>query len=564
MNWSRETWLKISLALLGILFFVVVLLGPLSTLIFRSLENESRDFIGLANYIRYLSEPSLFQTFWNTISVSVITSLITVSAAFFFAYGLQRTTMPGKSLFRMIAISPMFAPSLMQGIALIYLFGRKGLFTTGFFGTIPPIEVDIYGPLGIIVAESIANFPSAFLLLSVAFTLSDRRLREAALVMGAKRWLRFIAITLPSVKYGVFSALLVVFTSSFVDFGAPKVIGGNFNVLSVEVYKQVVGLQNFNLGAAISLLLALPAILAFWLDHKVQSNARMTFSSKSLPSLPTGGVWRNLLFFLGNSTVAIILLGVNFVVLYASLVKTWPYSLDLTLAHYDFRDVAGGGLDAFWTSIQMSLWTAAIGSLMAFILAWLTQRSRLSNLMTQPIRFFALLPMSLPGMVIGLSFIFFFNSPTMGLWIFTINNPLGFLYNSFAILVIANLVHFIPVPYLTCTGAISKLDPEMESAAMSMGVPFWKTMAYVTLPMSLDAVLESFLYIFMNSMVTVSAVIFLFSPDIHLASICLVDMEDAGDTAAAAAMSMLIVATNILARGLYLLFRRIRFLKNKG
>ena len=145
-------------------------------------------------------------------------------------------------------------------------------------------------------------------------------------------------------------------------------------------------------------------------------------------------------------------------------------------------------------------------------------------------------------MVIGLSFIFFFNHK---------DNPLNFIYGTVLILVLANLIHFYSVPFVTASSALKKLDREYENVSESMRVPPWKTFLRVTVPLSLPAILEIFLYYFMNSMVTVSAVVFLYSAKFKIASIAITHMEEAGDFAQAAAMSLLILLVNVVARGLY-------------
>ena len=145
-------------------------------------------------------------------------------------------------------------------------------------------------------------------------------------------------------------------------------------------------------------------------------------------------------------------------------------------------------------------------------------------------------------MVIGLSFIFFFNSSV---------NPLNFIYGTVIILVLANMVHFYSVPFVTASSALKKLDREYENVADSMKIPGWKSFLRIVAPLSLPAILEIFLYYFMNSMVTVSAVVFLYSAQFKIASIAITHMEEAGDIAQAAAMSILILLVNIIARGLY-------------
>ena len=160
------------------------------------------------------------------------------------------------------------------------------------------------------------------------------------------------------------------------------------------------------------------------------------------------------------------------------------------------------------------------------------------------------IPLALPGMVIGLSFIFFFNSP---------DNPLNFIYGTVAILVLANVVHFYSVPFVTASSALKKHDKDYENVADSMRIPLWKSFTRVIVPLSLPAILEIFLYYFMNSMVTVSAVVFLYSAQFKVASIAITHMEEAGDIAQAAAMSLLILLVNIVARGIYeLLVYRIK------
>ncbi len=145
-------------------------------------------------------------------------------------------------------------------------------------------------------------------------------------------------------------------------------------------------------------------------------------------------------------------------------------------------------------------------------------------------------------MVIGLSFIFFFNAKS---------NPLNFIYGTIIILVLSNILHYFTVPFITATGALKKLDREFESVAESMNAPRWKILFRVTIPLCLPALLEIFMYYFVNSMVTVSAVVFLYSAKFKIASIAITHMEEAGDFSQAAAMSLLILLINVLVRAAY-------------
>ena len=111
------------------------------------------------------------------------------------------------------------------------------------------------------------------------------------------------------------------------------------------------------------------------------------------------------------------------------------------------------------------------------------------------------------------------------------------------ILVICTVTHFYTVAHLTAVTALKQIDAEFESVSQSLKVPFYRTFFKVTVPVCMPAILDISMYLFVNAMTTVSAVVFLYAPDTALASIAILNMDDAGDVAPAAAMGMLIVAT---------------------
>jgi iron(III) transport system permease protein len=208
-------------------------------------------------------------------------------------------------------------------------------------------------------------------------------------------------------------------------------------------------------------------------------------------------------------------------------------------------------MEAYWNSVRMSFYTAIAGTLVVFSSAYLIEKGRGIKWARSFIYFISILPVALPGMVVGLAYIFFFNRPSWEVAGLEIPNPFNWMYGTMAILVVANMVHYYTVPFLTATTALKQMDAEFESVASSLSVPFYKTFWKVTIPVCLPAILEIAIYYFVSSMVTVSAVIFLYSPSLKLASVAVVNMDDAGDIAPAAAMSMLIVFTSIGVRLLY-------------
>jgi iron(III) transport system permease protein len=553
-----ERWVRAGLIALLCLWMAAAILLPLGRLLLLAGYDQAGRFVGLENFITYFRTPALSASLLNSVLVSVVTTALSVSLAFGYAYALTRTRIPGTGLFWGVAMLPLFAPTLLNGIALVYLFGRKGLITTGLLGATErwlglPLRLDIglYGPVGIILGETIYIFPQALLILVVALRLTDARLYEASDSLRASRPRTFLTVTLPGVKYGLVSATLVSFILSFTDFGVPKVVGGNYNVLATDIYKQVIGQQNFVMGATVSVVLLLPTAVAFVLDRLIQRRQMALIAARSVPLTPRPHPLRDRLWLAYCGIVAGLILGFFATAVFASLVKVWPYDLGLTLRHYHFRTMGGGGYAALWNSIRMALYSAVIGTLVTFASAYLVEKSRGLGALRQAAYFLSILPLALPGLVIGLAYIFFFNDPRWSVLGLSVRNPGHSLYGTMGILVLSNIVHFYTVGFLTATTALKQLDREFEAVSESLGVPFYVTFARVTVPVCLPAILEVGMYLFVNSMATVSAVIFLYSADIPLATVAVANMDDAGDIAPAAAMSILIVLVNVGIRCLY-------------
>lgn len=540
---SRDEWIQRVLLVLMLATLAIGGLLPLIDLFGKALVNEAGTFIGFTNFVTYFSTPALARSLGNTLYISAVTTAVSVTFAFLYAYALHRTAIKGKAFFKYIALLPLFAPTMMHGIALTYLFGNQGIVTNGFFGLLPAgIDIHLYGPVGIILAEIMYTFPQAFLILSVSLAVADYTLYEAADTLRAGRMRTFFTVTLPGVKYGLISALFVVFTLSFTDFGAPKIVGGQYNVLATDIYKQVIGQQNMAMGATVGMILLVPALLAFVVDRLAERKQGAFITAKSKPYRLDKKPVRDTIYAVYCLLIAAGILVVLGAVLLAALVKVWPYDLSITLAHFDFTNVAGEGLTPYWNSLLVAGISAVIGTVVTFTNAYLIEKTRVLPAVRQTGYFLSIMPMALPGLVIGLAYIFFFNNP---------GNPLSWMYGTVSILVLANIVHFYSVAFITATSALKKLDKEFELVSESMSVPFYKTFFRVTVPMTLPAIFEIAVYYFVNSMVTISAVIFLYAADLKLAAVAIVNMDDAGDIAPAAAMSVLILVTNILARLVY-------------
>jgi iron(III) transport system permease protein len=538
---SRDDWLmRAFLALIG-LYLVVTLAVPLGIMLAKSIQDSQGAFIGLTNYARYFQTPALAQSINNSLFVSALSTGITLPLAFLYAYALTRSCMPWKPLFKTVALVPILVPSLLPGLALVYLFGNQGLIKGLLLGQ------SIYGPVGIVMAEVFFTFPHALLIIVTALSLADARLYEAAVALRASPSRIFLTVTLPGVRYGLISATFVVFVMVITDFGAPKVIGGQYNVLATDVYKQVIGQQNFGMGAVVSVLLLVPAGFAFFVDRIVQRRQVALLSVRAVPYVPKPSVRFDAAMLATCMIVGVFLLGIIAISQFGALVKFWPYNLALTLFHYDFDRKGGGGWQSYYNSIRLGLYTAVAGTVVVFVGAYLVEKGRGLRWGRTAFQFLAMLPMAVPGMVLGLAYIFFFNDP---------RNPLNGLYRTMTILVVNTVVHFYTVAHLTALTALKQMDPEFETVSMSLRQPMYRTFWKVTVPVCLPAILDTGMYLFVNAMTTVSGVVFLYGPETELASVSVLNMDDTGDIAAAAAMAMMIFYTNVGARVVHALVAR--------
>ena len=529
---ADEVSLRIIQAL-GFLFLTLALALPLASLLLRAFEDQHGSFVGLRNFAIYVTTPSLVRSAWNSVWTAFITTCVVIPLAFAYAYGLTRSCMPGKWIFRAIMFLPILAPSLLPALSLIYLFGNQGMLRWMMDGG------SIYGPWGIIGAQIFYCFPAAAILLSVALSTADGRLYEAAEALKASRFRIFLTVTLPGALYGLVSASVVVFTLVVTDFGIPKVIGGQFNVLATDVYKQVVGRQDLNMGAVVGLVLLLPAILAFLLDRWAHGKRTATLSGRAVAYRPKPRLRRDLPAFLLCLSVALALMVVVAVAAWGSFIRFWPYNLSLTLDNYDFARFDTAGWQAVWLSVKLSLITAFVGAALIFVIAYSLERGPQRGFLAGPLRLLATIPLAVPGLVLGLAFIIFFNHPA---------NPFGIIYGTLAILVLNSIIHFYTVGHLTAVTAIRQLDPEFEAVSASLHVPIWQTFGRVTLPICLPAIFEILVFLFVSAMTTVSAVIFLYGPDTKPASVAVVHMDEAGQASAAAAMACVIMAISLSAK----------------
>lgn len=452
---AADRWLsrlRLYLPLAALLMFFGV---PMLSILWHSLLEDRSGTFGVSNYLALMNAPGVWRAIWNSLVLGVVTTLVTMALGFVVAYGLECTAMPAKRFISFATSLPVLAPWLVLGLGLIFLLGRNGI-----VGNLFGVRLNIYGFWGLLIANMLYALPQAILIIRVTLRQSDTRQYEAANVLGATDWRQFLDITLPGVRYGILSAAFVVFTITITDFGNAVVIGGDFSVLAMEIYSQVSGQMKFGMGAVVGILLLLPAAASIWIERAASRRQKTIGTSSAIPHVPQPLQRLDIPFYLVNMTIALLIVTVIATVVIASMIRLWPYRLDLTLKHYNI-DLAGD-YAPLWTSIWISALAAVIGTLLLFLVTFGIRRQPGKS--ADFAALLSALPVGVPGLVLGLSYVFTFNTADL---------PWGMLYGSAILVALCNYYHYHPQGYTTMMMGMRNVPNAMEDATPPCWAAAW-------------------------------------------------------------------------------------------
>jgi len=509
----------VGLPLLGLVLFF---LYPMVIVFLRSITVE--DGYGLANYTEVLGSKGFWRATGNSLVMGGATTALSVLLGFVIAQGLYRCAFPGKWVIRAVIVLPLLAPSLVQALGLIFLLGRNGIVSRAL-----GIEIEIYGFWGLLIANTLYALPQAVMIIGAALVLLDARTYEAAEVMGASPSRQFRDLTLPAARFGILNAAFVCFTITITDFGNAAVIGGDYSVLATEIYSQVVGQRNFNMGAVVGIMLLLPTVISYAIERQAMKRQQIGQTTGQVPYIPRFAPLRDMSIAALSLVICAAIVAVIGIVVYASFVTLWPYNMALSPKHYDIT--LAGGYSSLRITIVISV-MAAVGGTLAVFLLGLGLR-RLPQAVAAPIQLLAAMPAAVPGMVLGLAYILTFNSTA---------TPLYLLYGTAALIAIVNFYHYHTQSFLTLMTGFRQLPPALEEAAGSLGAGLSRTAIDIVAPFVAPMLVSVFFFLFMRSMVTLSAVVFLTTPDLSVAAVTIMRLDNAGLTSQAAAFSTCVMA----------------------
>lgn len=478
---------------------------------------------------------------WNSLLLATLVGAGTTALGLAFALAATRSRLRGARFFRALTILPIITPPFVVGLAIILLFGASGAFTK-FLDFAFGISAGrwIYGLPGVWLAQMLAFTPIAFLVLIGVVEGVSPSMEEAAQTLRADNWRAFKTVSLPLMRPGLANAFLLGFVESMADFGNPLVLGGNYEVLSTEIFFAVVGAQNDQgLAAALAIVLLSFTLGAFliqrlWLGRASYATITGKGDSGAHIPLPAGLRRPMLAACAGWGALTVVIYGM---ILFGGLVHTWGLNHSVTLRHYasafsvDFGEHglqwSGAAWNSFWTTVTIAGIAAPLTAAVGLLTAYLLTRRRFAGI--GAFEFGAMLSFAIPGTVIGVSYILAFNVPPVE------------LTGTGGILVLCFIFRNMPVGVRAGVAAMSQIDKNLDEASLTLGADSWRTLRRVVAPLLRPAILAALVYSFVRAMTAVSAVIFLVSAEHDMATSYIIGRVENNDYGIAIAYSTALI-----------------------
>ncbi|WP_152657142.1 ABC transporter permease subunit [Oceanobacillus sp. CFH 90083] len=519
-----------------LLLFVAFLIAPLLVLFFRSFVTDDGG-AGLSNYMASLSNSTLISAIGNSIKVSGVTAIITTALAFALAYAVNctRICQPLKSAVKVGILIPMLIPTITYGFAIMYTFGNQGLLTKLFGRNL----FEIYGFNGLLIGYVIYTLPAAFLLIHNSFKYIDKKFIIVSKLMGDRTLRSFLNTVVRPLLGALGGAFVLSFILSFTDFGIPASVGGTYDVVATQLYQAMLGsIPDFGQGAVIAVLMLFPAVAGVILLNYLE---RFNFHyDKFSETELTPGKFRDSFYGILSLVILLAMFSVFAVMFIAPFVTAFPYDLSFTWDH--IMDVFGSNdlVSVYRNSLIVAVLTAFLGTIIAYGSALLNARTPIKG--KQTVDIFSMITNTVPGMVLGLSYLLLFNDSS--------------LKGTFIIIVLCNMMHYFTTPYLMAKNALTKMNPDWETSGELLGDNWIKTVYRVILPNSVSTVLEMCSYYFINAMVTISGVIFLVSAQTTVVASKINELQHFAKFNEIFVLSVLIFLTNLVVRAVCDIFQK--------
>lgn len=502
---------------------------PLVQVLIRSF-NEADGIISLQGYIKAFQYKENQRAIFHTLISSFLAAALATTLGFVFAYCSCYVKMRAKKLFDFVALLPIISPPFSMSLSIILLFGAKGLITKTILGL---SNVNIYGFLGLLFAQTFSFFPMAYLTLTGVLSTIDPSIEEAARDMGASRFKTFTKVTLPLALPGIGNAFLLVFIKCAADFSNPKFIAGDYSTMATQIYFQAIGGYDMQRCCALAMLLLTMSLIIYML-------AQMILNRRTFVTI-TGKATRERTLIEEKSicipltavctAVSALVLLMYFMIPIVSFIKVWGVNYTPTLENYKLAWRMGKA--ALVDTIKLSVITTPVTGVLAMVMSFLIVRKKNSG--NKFMQMLGMMGMIIPGTVMGYAYILQFNTPPL------------LLTGTMLILVASCCTRYLPMGMTSGITSLRQIDPSIEESASDLGANSFQVFVKITLPLIRSAFFGGLVYTFVRTMTSMSALVFLVSARHKLLTTSIMGMVEDGRFGAATALGTIMIVVVLAA-----------------
>ncbi|EKO3976971.1 ABC transporter permease [Vibrio fluvialis] len=521
-------------SLISIILLIAIFIIFPSIAIFLPMFKDEMGQWTAWQFMEILSQSHTLSVIRNSIVLGIA---VGVGATFFgLIFAIYTTRIARRSAFiaRVFSILPIVTPPFIVGLGVTLMLGRSGYITelmVDWFGLQKTNW--LYGFTGIWLAQVLAFAPMSFMILDGALKSLHPSLEEASYTLKANRYQTFFGIIIPLLKPALANSFLIIFVQSLADFSNPLVLGGSFDVLATQIYFYIAGAQldyasASTLGSVLLLFsLAIFVVQYLWIGQR----SYVTISGKAyrgdvqdMPASLKLGVTLTLYVWM---VFNVLLYGSIF---FGSFTVNWGVDYTLTLQNY--LNLFGNGMsDGAWPSLITTMIYAGVAApitaLFGLLIAYVVVRQQFYG--KKVIEFSTMLCFAVPGTVAGVSYILAFNDAPI------------YLTGTAAIVVISMVMRNVPVGIRSGIAGLGQLDKSLDEASLSLRASSLQTIRHIILPLLRPAILSTLVYSFVRAMTTVSAIIFLVTPETRVATSYILNRVEDGEYGIAIAYGSVLI-----------------------
>ena len=533
---KRDIWKLVSFAVIAI--YAIFLLYPLFTLLKQAVYVDGH--FTLEAFKTFFSKSYNVKTIFNSLKVTVTTTLIALAIGIPLAYFYQMYEIKGKTVLQVLVILCSMSAPFIGAYSWIVLLGRNGIITK-FLKAVFGIQVgSIYGFKGIVLVLSLQLFPLVFMYVCGALKNIDNSLLEAAENMGCKGFKRFFTIVIPLCMPTIIAATLLVFMRAFADFGTPLLIGEGYKTFPVLIYDSYFAETgtDHNFGAAVSVIAIVITAAIFLIQRYINNRHKFTMNAlHSIERKPLHGI-KSVLIHIYCWFVVLLSFMPQVYVIYSSFQKTSGklfvegYSLE------SYKFAFSHLKKAIPNTFIIGIIALAAVIVLAILIAYLVVRR--NNAANKVIDTISMIPYIIPGSVVGIALVLAFNK-----------KPL-MLTGTATIMIIALIIRRIPYTIRSSVAVLQQIPMSIEEASISLGASKMKTFFAITVPMMGNGIMSGAILSWVTIITELSTAIILYNLNTVTLTLAVYTYVSRGNYGIAAAYATILTVTTIISLLIYM------------